>query len=128
MHWLWRFTALTGVVSAVAAVLRQRVDDPELFTTVAVASIVIGLAATLVLHLDYRRLAGSFFGGTNRYRIHVLTVGDIAIIMLALQFWIAGLALSLLTAVIFTHNIYKARAHVVAFGPPVKADEPIAVA
>ena len=118
MHSLWRFAALTSVVSVLAAVQRERVDDPSLFTNIAVAAFVVGMVIIVGINLNYRRIARSFFGGTNRHRIHVLTVGDIAVIMLALQFWVAGLALSLMTLVIFTHNIHKAHAHVLAFGPP----------
>ena len=106
------------MVSALAAVQRERVDDPSLFTSITIGTFVIGMVLIVGLNLEYRRVAKAFFGGTNRHRIHVLTVGDIAVIMLALQFWLAGLALVLMTLVIFSHNIHKAHAHVLAFGPP----------
>lgn len=109
---------MASLISALAALARQRVDNPDLYTNVAVVAIAVVGLITVALMVDYRLLAGQFFGGTNRYRIHVLTVGDIAIIILAFQFWIAGLSLLAVTAVIFTHNIHKARAHVAAFGPP----------
>ncbi len=105
---MWWLSVVLSTIAVVASVMRERVDDAATATTLAVAAIGVGFALTLALHIVHWRVTGSRYGGTNRFRIHVLTVGDLAIIMLALQFWIAGLALVLTTAVVFSHSIAEA--------------------
>ena len=112
----WIIAAISSVVATVASILAERSEIPSaLADVIFLASFILGTVLVVGISARYRTTLGKFFEGTNRYRIHVLTVGDIALILLLLQIFSAGLALSLMTAVIFTHNIYKSYDHELRF-------------
>ena len=68
MHHLWRLSGVLSVLSALAAVQRERVDDPSLFTSITIGTFVVGMVLIVGLNLEYRRVAKAFFGGTIRER------------------------------------------------------------
>ena len=117
----WYSSGVLGLIAIVTAVLRERGDVSTLTTSILAASAIASVAILLVLNVIYWKAAdGQRFGGTNRHRIHVLTAGEIGVLLLLFQVWFIGGALILLGAVIYTHNIWKATEHVRLFGPPPK--------
>lgn len=123
MKLAWTVAALSSLVATGASIAAQRPEVPTgLADGLFLGSVIIGTAAIVGLHARYRSVIGSWFGGTQRLRIHVLAIGDIAVILLALQIFSAGLALSLMTAAIFTHSIDRAFQHESVFGERARAE------
>ena len=122
MKFAWYFSGALALVTIVTGVLKERGDVSTLTTSVLWVSIIGTVAIILVLNAIYWRVARQRFGGTNRHRIHVLTLGEIGILLLVFQVWFIGAGLLLLAFVIYTHNIWKATEHVRLFGPPPKVD------
>lgn len=122
MKFAWYFSVALGLVVLVTGVLRERGDVSTLTTSILWASIFGTVAIIVALNAIYWRVARQRFGGTNRHRVHVLTSGQVGVLLLAFQVWFIGAGLLLLAFVIYTHNIWKATEHVRLFGPPPKVE------
>ena len=70
-------------------------------------AVIVGSLIVGALNIDHRLDVGRWFRGsdTTRMRVAVVTIGDLALMILAFRFWSAGLPLALLTAVAYTHGI-----------------------
>lgn len=113
MKLLWPISFLLSIVATVAGARLQATEgasNPNI-ETLFWASIGVGTFLLVVLLIDYYRATGSRYRGSplTKMRVAVVTVGDIAIILLALQFWVTGLGLLLMTFAFFAHGTVQTK-------------------
>ncbi len=113
MKLLWPLAFVLSIIATAAGTRRTAtnvvttgaVDAIYFASFAAAAAILAGLLA------DYYRATGLKYRGSDltSMRVAVITVANFAVILLALQFWSAGLGLSLLTAAFFVHGTVRAK-------------------
>ena len=113
MKLLWPLAFILSLVATGTGV-RVSGDNPAdgaLFSNIFLASSIAAVVLMVVLLVDYYRATGSRYRGSDltRMRIAVIGVGDVAIILLAIQIWSAGIGLLVLTAAFFAHGTVSAK-------------------
>ena len=104
---LWPLAFVLSIVSTAAGARLQGIEvDAGLLEPAFYASTIIGTVLLVGLLIDYRLDVGSLYRGSDtlRMRVGVITVGDVAIIVLALGFFFSGIGLLVLTLALFAHG------------------------
>ena len=113
MKLIWPVAFFLSVVATGTGVRSSAnvATDGQLFTQLFLASSITAVALLVFLLVDYYRATGSKYRGSDltRMRIAVIAVGDIAVILLAIGFWSAGIGLLVLTFAFFAHGTVSAK-------------------
>ena len=106
---LWPVAFISALLSTGAGARVQGIEgDAGIFEPLFYASTIISTILLIGLLVDDRLDIGSLYRGSDTLtmRVGVITVGDVAIIILVLGFIFSGIGLLVLTLALFTHGTF----------------------